>query len=221
MKIENNIIKYYLRNVYFITGTAYAGKSTMVKLLAEKHDMIFCGENYHDTVAGAVKTLDKQPGLCYFETMSGWQEFINRTPDEYYNWICKTAVEATEIEVAELIKLSASGKKIIVDTNIPLEILHEISDFNHVAIMLSSQAMSVDRFFDRTDPEKQFLLAQIAAAENPEKTMENFHACIAKCNSQEEYDKFKNSGFFTIKRENSDADTKAEVLLALECHFEL
>ena len=28
MKIENNILKHYLKNVYFITGTAYAGKST-------------------------------------------------------------------------------------------------------------------------------------------------------------------------------------------------
>lgn len=40
MKIENNILKYYLRNAYFITGMAYAGKSTMVKMLAEKYDMI-------------------------------------------------------------------------------------------------------------------------------------------------------------------------------------
>lgn len=29
-------------NVYFITGTAYAGKSTMVKLLAQKFDGIAC-----------------------------------------------------------------------------------------------------------------------------------------------------------------------------------
>lgn len=33
MKIENNILKHYLKNVYFITGTAYAGKSTTVKCL--------------------------------------------------------------------------------------------------------------------------------------------------------------------------------------------
>ena len=35
-----------LDNVYFITGTAYAGKSTMVKLLAQKFDGIACEENY-------------------------------------------------------------------------------------------------------------------------------------------------------------------------------
>jgi dephospho-CoA kinase len=45
LKIENNILKHYLKNAYFITGTAYAGKSTTVKLLAEKYDMICCGEN--------------------------------------------------------------------------------------------------------------------------------------------------------------------------------
>ena len=47
MQIENNILKYYLQNVYFITGTAYAGKSTAAKMLAEKYGMILCGENYH------------------------------------------------------------------------------------------------------------------------------------------------------------------------------
>lgn len=83
MEIQNNIIKHYLRNVYFITGTAYAGKSTMVKLLAEKYDMIFCGENYHCAIGDKIKTPEKQPASCYFETMSGWQEFLNRTPEEY------------------------------------------------------------------------------------------------------------------------------------------
>lgn len=29
MKIENNILKEYLKNVYFITGTAYDRKSTI------------------------------------------------------------------------------------------------------------------------------------------------------------------------------------------------
>ena len=37
-----------IANAYFITGTAYAGKSTIVKLLAEKHNGIACRENYHE-----------------------------------------------------------------------------------------------------------------------------------------------------------------------------
>ena len=42
MNIENNILKYYLRNCYFINGTAYAGKSTMCAMLAQRYDMIHC-----------------------------------------------------------------------------------------------------------------------------------------------------------------------------------
>ena len=46
IQISDNIIKYYLRNVYFINGQSYAGKSTMVKMLAERYNMVFCCENY-------------------------------------------------------------------------------------------------------------------------------------------------------------------------------
>ena len=38
----------FFENAYFIIGTAYAGKSTMVKELAKRHSGIACEENYHD-----------------------------------------------------------------------------------------------------------------------------------------------------------------------------
>jgi ABC-type ATPase involved in cell division len=34
MNISDNVLKYYLRNVYFINGASFAGKSTIVKMLA-------------------------------------------------------------------------------------------------------------------------------------------------------------------------------------------
>ena len=37
-----------LDNVYFVIGTSYAGKSTIVKNLAKKHNGIALEENYHD-----------------------------------------------------------------------------------------------------------------------------------------------------------------------------
>lgn len=147
--IESNILKHYLRNVYFITGTAYAGKSTMVRMLADRCGMIFCGENYHHYILPE-GLLDSQiqPNLCYFETMESWQAFVNRTPEEYDAWISGSSREAADIEIAELLRLSADGRKIIVDTNIPLPILHAISDYSRVAVMLSPCSMSVERFFD-------------------------------------------------------------------------
>ena len=96
MKIENNILKHYLKNVYFITGTAYAGKSTMVKMLAERYDMIFCGENYHSVVSDSVATLELQPDICFIKNLTDWKEFVTRSPEEYERWIYSTAKEAAE-----------------------------------------------------------------------------------------------------------------------------
>lgn len=220
MKIDNSILKHYLRNVMFITGTAYAGKSTMVTMLAEKYEMAQCRENYHSRVADEIRVPERQPNLCYFLTMKDWQEFVNRTPEEYEKWIQGCSQEAAEFEVAELIHI-ARNKKVIADTNIPLDILHEIADYHQVAVMLSPQEMSVEKFFDRDDPDKVFIREQIMQSKSPQKTMENFKACLAKVNSKETYDQYARSGFFTLVRADTDKDTKDEILKILSNHFGL
>lgn len=219
MKIENNILKHYLQNVYFITGTAYAGKSTMVKMLSEKYDMICCGENFHSAVSDIVATPDVQPDLCYMKNITDWKDFVTRTPEEYERWIFSTAREAAEFEVAELLSI-AKNKKVIVDTNIPIDILKEISEYHHVAVMLSPQSMSVERFFDRSDPEKQFLLGVIESCDNSKTVMENYKKGLALINSQQHYDEYANSGFFTLVREDDGKDTREAVCELLAKHFE-
>lgn len=216
MDIANNILRKLLSNVYFINGTAYAGKSTMVKLLAEKYDGICCGENYHMDLLKYTDPVN-QPNLCYFDTMSGWQEFIGRTPEEYDAWLTGVAREAVQLELIILLRLCQSGKKIFVDTNIPVDILREISDYHHVALLLSPKEMSVGRFFDRPDAEKQFLYQKILEAPDPEKVMENYRNCLELANSDEHYREFAESGFFTHLR---TADSTIEVTLKqLEEHF--
>ena len=221
MKIANNILKHYLGNVYFITGTAYAGKSTVVRMLAERYDMVMCGENYHMSVSETVATPETHPDLCYNKSLTDWREFVTRTPGEYERWIYAVGREAAEFEVAELISLSLTGKKIIVDTNIPLNLLREISDYNHVAVMLSPQSMSVERFFDRDDPDKQFLLNVIDSCDDPDSVMENYRAGLARINSREHYDEYANSGFFTVVREDNGVDTRAQVCDMIAEHFGL
>ncbi|MCD4711737.1 MAG: hypothetical protein K8R73_00505 [Clostridiales bacterium] len=220
MKINNNIIKHYLKNVLFINGTAYAGKSTMVSLLAEKYGLIECGENYHFKFAGEIVNVENQPNMCYFQTMKDWQEFVNRTPDEYEKWISGVEREVAELEVVELIRMS-QNQKVIVDTNISIDILREIADYHQVAIMLTSHVVSEEKFFDRKDADKAFLKEKILEAEDPEKTMANFKSCIARVNSKEKYDDYLNSGFFTLIRNDTDVDTKAEILDILATHFKL
>lgn len=220
MQISNNIIKHYLKNVYFITGTAYAGKSTTVKMLSEKYDMVFCGENYHMEVSEIVATPDTHPDLCYNRMLTDWREFVTRTPEEYERWIYSVGREAAEFEIAQLIAVS-QDRKVIVDTNIPIDVLREIADYDHVAVMLSPQSMSVERFFDRSDPDKQFLLSVIDSCDDPEAVMENYRRGLARINSREHYEEYANSGFFTVVREDNGIDTRDEVCERIARHFGL
>lgn len=211
-------IKYKLNNVYFINGTAYAGKSTIVKMISDRLGFCFCGENYNlDKVLAKVEP-NECPNLYYFKTMKSWYEYVSRTPEEYDAWITGGQIEITPFEIEDLIELSIS-QKVIVDTNIPVDILHKISDYNHVAILLSPHHMSVDEFFNRKDPDKIFILEQIMKTENPENTLENFKNCIEKVNSIEHYNEFLNSGFKCfIRKENSNLEDRYSQIIK---HFKL
>jgi len=206
------------KNVYFINGTAYAGKSTMVKLLAEKYHGIACEENYHNA---KIPGLDshKFPGLTYTRDLKDWRDFIRRTPDEYEKWIKQITKECTVLEIEILKGLSQDDKPIFVDTNIPVEVLAEISDKGHVLIMLAEPEVSVNRFFQRPDKEKQFLYQLLMNEENPDEAMDNFRKCLMRVNSPQIYNDFLHSGFPVITR--NDKRTIEETLRLVEKVFGL
>ena len=189
-------------NAYFINGTAYAGKSTMVKLLAEKHNGIACEENYHDML---IDGLDEKefPCLCYTRDLSDWHDFIRRSPEEYKAWIDGVSRECEILELRILEDVCRQDKPVFVDTNISIETLREITPHDHVLIMLADPMISVNRFFERPDREKQFLYQLIMEEEDPQKAMENYRQGLMLINSQESYDRLLNSGFNVILRDEN------------------
>ncbi len=190
------------KDVYFINGTAYAGKSTMIRLLAEKHGGIECGENYHDKLLPALDAAEF-PGLAYTRDLKDWHDFVRRTPDEYEAWVRRTSRECEKLELRILKEISGRGQKVFADTNISLETLRDISDEDHVLIMLADPDISVRRFFDRPDREKQFLYRLMMEEPDPQASLENFRRCLERINSRENYDAFLHSGFKVILRDES------------------
>lgn len=206
------------KNVYFITGTAYAGKSTMISLLAEKYDGILCEENYHDRF---FPEPDKKayPFLQYTRELEDWHDFIRRTPDEYEAWIRGTSKECEKLELIILEELDRQGKSVFVDTNISVETLRTVAEHDHVLIMLADPQISVRRFFERPDREKQFLYRLILEEPDPEAALENFRQCLMRINTQEAYDKFLHSGFQVLTRDESRS--VEETLALVEQAFHL
>ena len=190
------------KNIYFITGNAYAGKSTMVKLLAERHGGIACEENYHDAL---LPELDRAefPCLTYTRDLKDWHDFIRRTPEEYEAWYDGVSKECEILELRILKDLIGQEKPVFVDTNISTETLKEIGEPDHVLIMLADPEISVRRFFDRPDKEKQFLYRLILEEPDPERAMENYRRGLMRINSQERVDRFLHAGFPVIVRDDS------------------
>ena len=205
-------------NVYFINGTAYAGKSTLVKRLAEKHGGIACEENYHNALLSGL-SKEAFPGLTYTRDLVDWHDFIRRSPDEYEAWINRTSRECEILELQILKELCSDGRPIFVDTNISIETLKAISDRDHVLIMLADPEISVNLFFNRPDREKQFLYRLIMEEKNPEAALENFRQCLARINSRKNYEMFLNSGFrIMLRDENRSIEEtlrQAEIKLGL------
>ena len=193
-------------NVYFVIGTSYAGKSTLVKNLAKKHQGIACEENYHDV---KLPELDSKefPNLTYTRDLQDWHEFIRRTPDEYITWLrnVKKECEIIELQILEelLAKPETREKKIFVDTNICIETLHRISDPRHVLVMIAPPEDGINRFFDRPDAEKQFLYQLMLEEPDPQAALDNYREMLTKLHSKESYDELLNAGFPVIWRDEN------------------
>ena len=192
----------FFENAYFVIGNAYAGKSTMVKALAKKHGGIACEENYHDNYQGTLDT-EEFPCLAYTRNLKDWHDFIRRSPQEYKDWIDGVKKECEIIELRMLPDICSQRKPVFVDTNISIETLRQIAPEEHTVVMLSDPEVPVKRFFERPDPEKQFLYRLIMEEPDPEKALANYRKGLELINSQESYDEYLNSGFNVILRDDN------------------
>ena len=104
------------------------------------------------------------------------------------------------------------GVPVFVDTNISMDMLRKIAPIEHTLVMLADPQISVRRFFERPDPEKQFLYKLILEEPNPEKAMHNYRKGLELINSQESYDALLNSGFNVILRDENRSIEHTRIL---------
>ena len=183
----------------------------MVRLLAEKYGGIECGENYHDRLLPEL-SKEEFPCVTYTRDLRDFHDFIRRTPEAYEAWFDGAAKECEILELRILSGLAGQEKPVFVDTNISVETLREVAGPGHVLIMLADPEISVRRFFERPDREKQFLYRLILEEPDPQRAMENYRQGLRRINSRERYDRFLHSGFPVILR---DENRTAEETLAL------
>ena len=205
-------------NAYFINGTAYAGKSTLVKRLAEKHGGVACEENYHDDYPDRLDPAEF-PCLCYTRDLTDWHDFIRRSPEEYEAWYDGVTKECEILELRMLPDICSRGRPVFVDTNISPETLRTVAAPGHVLIMLADPEISVSRFFERPDREKQFLYRLLLDEPDPAAAMENYRRGLMRINSRARFDRFLHAGFPVLLRDENR--TVEETLALAEKAFSL
>lgn len=214
MKISDNIIKEKLKNVYFLCGGAYGGKTTMAKLLEEKYGIhrYRQGDHYDEYIKTAKP--EYQPALC-LERSRDWHGFFSQPPRDYADWMRQELREEAEFLIADLISIS-NGQKIIVDAIVPIDILKEISDYEHVVLLFAPDEMKRRHYFDRADKDEVYHF--ILSFPDGEDLLKNVIEAL-NIDNERERDTFVNSGFRYIER--TDSDTIENTLEIIEKHFGL
>jgi len=219
LNIAENILKHNLRNVYFLTGTCLAGKTTMSKALAEKHGLILFNDNWHEDhfqVFRSICTEAYQPVSARKKETTDWEAFFGRSAEEFLaaNAGRHENDEYLEFELIELIKLAQKGS-VIADISAPIELLTKISDYNRIACMLASPELVTCENYGKRGDHKEFLEC-ILSLKDPEKKIavqdELFRIGVEKT-----YEEARRHRLFSIVR--TGESTVESTLRLLEEHF--
>lgn len=201
MKIANNIIKHHLSHVYWVVGTACAGKTTLCKYLSEKYHMYYYDS---DTKFGEhllMSNAKDQPAMNI--DRSDWNIYFSRPPKEYAKWLRDSITEQYYFIIADLLSLP-KDKLVIVDNMFSPEITSSISPYNHVLCLTSESDIANREFFDRDD--KNDLYQLIMSLNNAKSLFDNVSKTLKLVHS-ETYDKIINSNLaYYIRSENTTLD---------------
>jgi len=214
MNISDNIIKNGLKNVYFLSGGAYGGKTTMAKLLEEKYGFLRYRQGDHWEEHSSIANKDFQPAIS-FDRSKDWHGFFSQPPKQYSEWMEKSLEEEAEFVIMDLLNIS-QARKVIADVVIPIPLLKKIADYKQVMILFAPEAMTRRHYFDRADKDElyQFILSFPDGEVLYNNVIEALHY-----KSSAKREEYINSGFKYIERTHDDSIERT--LKTIENHFGL
>jgi hypothetical protein len=209
----DNIVQHYLRNVYFISGSACGGKSTIARYLSAKYNLILYDLDERFPQHKALSDACHQPEMN--RNHGTWDAYFNRPPREYADSLRRSMQEQAEIAVVELLTMS-EGRRIVVDGSFPCELLQRISTPNRVLFLMADiNAIRTD-YLNR--PDKADMQECLARLQNPEQSTENMFRAIEYALAQE-MDEVRASGFKWFLR--GELTDWGKIRVGVERHFAL
>ena len=211
MIFQDNIIKEYLRNVYFISGTPCGGKTTITRALGEKYNIpVYVID---DQMAVHQLKGDKEHHPNMTKEFKDADEFFTRSVEEYRNCLIGNSREQLDFILLDLIKMS-QDQRVLCDIHIVAKEAFKFTDSERIAFLIKEPKNLVDDYCNR--PDHQPFSDFIHSATDFEKAKATCNETLYSLNI-ERYNFIKNSDFFWLERDNNRSVEETADLVA--AHF--
>lgn len=211
MIFQDNVMKEYLKNVYFITGTPCGGKTTLSHALAQKYgfELFDIDERFeeHKKISDPLF----QPAMN--TSFKSADEFFGRTVEEYKNWLLKNTREQLEFVLLDLIRLS-ENKKVLCDCHLTVAQALAFSEPARVVFLIKDPSNLVDEYGNR--PDHQGFFQYLNSATDIEKAKQTVNTTLYELNA-DRIEEIKRSPFFWIERTTDS--TVEDTVASVEKHF--
>jgi len=211
MNIQNNVIKAYLQNVFFVTGTACGGKSTISRALAERHNLLLFNIDQQFDQHKQLSDPMFQPAMN--KTFPDADAFFGRSVEEYRQWLLDNTREQLDFVLLDLIRLS-HHRPVVCDCHLTLEQASLFTDPARVVFLLKEPSNIIEDYCNR--PDHQGFNSFINSATDPAKAKATCNETLHSLNA-DFYRTVKCSGYFWLER-TPDSTVQKTVEL-VERHF--
>lgn len=211
MIFQDNILKEYLKNVYFIAGTACGGKTTVSRELAKRHQFVVYDIDEMFDRHRRISNPDTQPAMNRF--FQNADEFFGRTTEEYQTWLVDNMREQLEFVLLDLVRLS-QNQIVLCDCHLTVEEADKLTEPSRIVFLIKEPSDLVEEYCNR--PDHQDFKDFINSASDVAKAKKVCNATLQGLN-RKAFEQVTKSGYFWIERNQNS--TVEGTVKQVERHF--
>lgn len=213
MIFQDNIIKEYLKNVYFIAGTPCGGKTTISRELAKRHNLSVYDIDEQFAKHQKISDAAFQPSMN--QVFKDADEFFGRSVEEYENWLVHNTREQLDFVLLDLIRLS-QNQIVLCDCHLTVEEADQLTEASRIVFLIKEPSNLVEDYCNR--PDHQGFRDFINSASDVEKAKATCNTTLKTLNEKRCND-IKGSNYLWIER--TEGSTIDETVRKVEQHFGL
>ena len=211
MIFQDNVIKEYLKNVYFVTGTPCGGKTTISRELEKRHHLLVYDIDEQFSYHQKISNSAFQPSMN--KVFIDADAFFGRTVEEYKEWLIENTREQLDFVLLDLIRLS-QNKIVLCDCHLTVKEAEKCTEVSRIVFLIKEPSNLIEDYCNR--PDHQGFHDFINSASEIEKAKATCNATLKTLN-EKTYNDIKGSNYLWIER--TESSTIEETVRKVEQYF--